>query len=506
MQFTLENLHRGTSRTILLCGGIVALLSLVSVCLKIVSMPLTFDEYLNAHYLWLVSIGRVPHRDFWCHYPALGFVMVRPFFQLFPESIYSVITLRFLGLCFFIGTAAALAFHAGRLRTNWLWGALALVLMLTPEVTPSVVNFRTDAYAALAAIVAMTIMFREPSPLRSGLVTGLSVLSVIIMPKYVYPLAFAVTAYFFYGFFSGKREWRSLILSALAGGVFSLVLSQSLLLTSSVRLWDDLYWSPVIMQRFYSHCAMTETSLPTQLSTVASHFSHYWWVAILILAGLSGWLITESKRRGVQLWVGIAIIAGVAVFWGTCNQPWKQFLVPGLYCLALFVPYAARLSRQPLFQSAGTVVLVIMSIFMVFINTRTTATQLASGSSFHDFNARQQLLDNIPRSDRVVGFYKTHPCFREDQTFVTWDEQWGEPKGFTPILPKNSRPFSYFLPENLKQSLETSPPPATIAFDSLNYPPGWNQVLSDYLMRHADLYTKGEVLDCEIFIRKDLSR
>lgn len=506
MRFTVNKLHRGTPRAIVLCGGIIALLALVTVCLKIVSMPLTFDEYLNAHYLWLVSIGRVPHLDFWCHYPALGFVMVRPFFQLFPESIYSVFALRFLGLCFFISTAAALGFHARRLRTNWLWGVLALVLMLTPEVTPSVVNFRTDAYAALAAILALTIMFREPAPLRSGLATGLSVLSVLLMPKYVYPLAFALVAHLVYGCLKGTLGRRSLILSAIGGGAISLALCHGLLLTSGVRLWDDLYWSSIIMQRFFIHCARTETSLPTQLTTVASHFSKYWWVTLLVLAGLAGWLITESKRRAVQLWVGMAVIAGVAVFWGTCSQPWKQFLVPGLYCLALYVPYAARLLKRPLLRSAGAVVLVGMSTVMVFNNFQKTATQLASGASLQDFNVRQGLLNRIPTSERVVGFYKTHPCFREDQTFVTWDEQWGDPKGFTPILPENSRTLSYFQPGFLKQSLENSPPPATIAFDSLNYPPGWNRVLSEYLMRNAGLYVKAEVLDCEIYIRKDLAR
>ncbi len=500
----LKKFHRVASRTIFLFGGITGILFLATLGLKIVSMPLKFDEYLNAHYLWLISIGRVPHIDFWCHYSASGFVIVRPFFKLFHESIYSIIALRYFGLCFFLATAVVLAYHAHRLRTNWLWGVLPLAVMLTPEVTPFVVNFRTDAYAALAAIMALAIMFREPSPLRNGLVTGLSVLSVIIMPKYVYPLVFALIAYLVYGYLKGSCKKRSLIISALAGGVISLVLCQGLLLTSRVRLWDDLYWSSIIMQKFFIHCAQTETSLTTQLTTVAFYFSKYWYVAILVLAGLSGWLSTELKRREVPLWVGTAIIAGVAVFLGTCRMPFLQFLVPGLYCLALFVPYAALMIKRPLLQTVGTAVLVIVAALTVFNNVRSTTADRASGFLKKDFYFRQELLKHIPRSGRVIGLFYTHPIFREDQTFVTWDEQWGKPKGFSSILPKNSRAFSYFQPEYLKHSLENSPPPATLTNDSLNYPPGWNQVLSDYLTQHADLYIHAIIMGKAFFIRRDL--
>ena len=506
MQSTLKKFHQGISRAFFLCGGTISVLFLIMVCLKIASMPLTFDEYFHAHYLWLISIGRVPHVDFFCCYSVLGYVIVRPFFQLFPETIYSVFGLRFFGLCFFIGMAVALADHARRLRTNWLWGVLPLIAMLAPKDTPFVANFRTDAYAALAAVIAMVMMFREPSCLRSGLATGLSVLSVLIMAKYAYPLFFALLAYTGYVFFNKKRERRSLILAALAGGVLAMVLAQVLLLTSGVWLWNDQFWSNIFLLRFFIYCARTETSLIPQITMVAYYFATFWWIALLILAGLSGWLITEWKRRGVQLWVGIAIIVGLAVSWGTCKVPFLQFFIPGLYCLALFVPYIARLLKRPILQWAGTCTVLIMSAVMLFSNFRQVAAELTSGSSFQEFEAREELLKHIPRSERVVGLYKTHPIFREDQTFVTYDEEWGKPKGFLPILPKSSRAFACFQPEYLEQSLENSPPPATISLNSRNYPPGWNQVLSDYLTQHAGIYEKGKFLDRDIFIRKDLGR
>jgi hypothetical protein len=506
MPFTTHTLHRGINRAIIYCGWTVAISALAALCLRAISMPLSFDEFLHAHYLWLIDIGKVPHRDFWCHYSASGFAIVRPLFRLFPESIYTVFALRLFGIGFFIGIAAAAAGHAHRLGANRLWGVLALALAVTPAVAPFIANFRVDAYAALAAIIALTIMFRQPAPLRSGAATGLAVLSVIIMPKYVYPLLFGLIAHLAYGYAKKTCDRRALTLGALAGGTISLGIAQGLLLTSGVRLWDDLYWSPMMMQRFLFHCLTTDPSLPSQLTTVAAHFTIYWWASVVTLAGLSGWVIVEAKRRDVKLWVGIAMLAGVVVFWATCGQPWKQFLVPGLLCLALFAPYAEGHLKRPWLKSAGTAALVILAALMVYLNTLRTAAELSSGAAIHDFNLRQQLLSTIPRSDKVVGFFKTHPCFREDETFVTWDEQWGRPKGFLPILPAGSQARSSFQPDYLRQSLEQSTPPAIISFNDRNYPAGWNEVLSDYLAAHQELYEKTEILDCEMFLRKDLAR
>jgi hypothetical protein len=500
-----KKLHLNASRLIFLCGAITCLLFLLVLCMKIKSMPFCFDEYLHAHYLWLVSIGRVPHIDFWCHYPALGYVIVRPFFQLFPESIYTVLALRYFGLCFFIGTAVVAAWHARRLGANWLWGVLPLV-MVSPQIIVIIVNFRTDAYAALAAILALTLMFQEQSPVRSGLVGVLSVVSVIIMPKYVYPLAFGGIACLVYGFFKGKRERQSLIYSAFAGGLIAALLAQCLLLTSHVWLWDDVYWSPVMMQRYFSYCAKTVTGLSTQLSNVGSYFLKNWWSAILYGAGISGWLITELKRRDGRLWVGTGILAGIALSWGTVKWPWNQYLLPGLYCLTMFVPYVASLFNRPLYKFAGGIVLISLSTLITISNYKQTSAELASGSAFRDFNARESFLKMIPRNERVVGFFRTHPCFREDLTFVTWDESWGTPKGFAPILPENSRVFAFFQPGYLKKCLEKSVPPASMAGNVDHYPLGWNQVLHDYLMQHSDLYIKEEGHGNVVFFRKDIAR
>jgi hypothetical protein len=167
------------------------------------------------------------------------------------------------------------------------------------------------------------------------------------------------------------------------------------------------------------------------------------------------------------------------------------------------MPYVALLLREPILQTVGALLLIFVSLQTSIIGNREVAGELASGVAFKDFVARQGLLDSIPRSERVVGLNKTHPCFREDQTFVTHDGGSGKPPGFTPVLPKGSLVLSYFQPEYLAKSLEQSPP-ASIAFDSHNYPPGWNRVLENFLRRHADRYKEVKILGRVLFIRKDL--
>jgi len=473
-------------------------------CLKALSMPMTFDEYFHAHYLWLVSIGRVPHVDFWCGYPGLGYVIARPFFLLFHESIYTLIALRYFGVFFFIGIAIALAFHARHLRAGWLWGVLPLALMVTVEIAPFIVNFRTDSYAAFAAILALTLMFREPSASRMVSALFLSALSVLIMPKYVYPLAGALTEYFCYGSGIGKARRRTLLLSAAAGGVMALAVAQILLATAGVRLWDDLYWSPLFMQRYFAFCARTDPSLRPQLTTVSFYFSKYWWIATPFAAGLACWLVTELKRRQAGLWVGMAVIAGLAVYWGSWKAPFLQFFVPGLFCLALFVPYIGCILKRPAARLAGLSLLIALSSITVVAAALRTQREYASGEASRDFAARQELLSMIPRTEKVVGIYKTHPCFREDLTFVTYDEYWGRPRGFVPVLPENSCAYACFQPDYLQQRLAQSPPPACIALHADNYPPHWNELLIQYLASHSDLYVKAEILDKIIFLRKDI--
>lgn len=482
-------------------GGLICIWGGAIACLKTVSWPLFFDEYLHSHFLWLISIGKIPHKDFWCQYPSLGYVVTLPYFKLLPESIYSVIALRFLVVSLLVAVAIRLFFHARNLGAHWVWGILPLImLVMTQDVGSFVSEFRTDAYGALLAILALTAMFREPAPLRTGLVVALSVLSIIVMPKYIYPLFLANLAYIGYGCLKLKQV-RNTLLSASAGLCGALLISSIALLIAGISLWDDMKWSPLFMQQYYS--SLRNQSMPVGIGDQAqalSYFSQHWSVAVTILAGLVGWAVVMIKEKGVQLWVGTAVIAGVIVFWGTCLFPYRQYLVPGLLCLTIFTPYIASALKNAVLKNAAALLLLILTAQSVISYNQSVATELASGKSIYDFSMRQELLSLIPRTEKVMGFNETHPCFRENQTFVTWDEK---APGFTPAMPKDSQILNFFSPEHLAESLEKNPP-ASLGFPSTNYPPGWHSVIEDFLQRHADRYENVNFPLGIVFVRKDL--
>ena len=188
-------------------------------CLKAVSMRLYFDEYTHAHNLWLVSIRHTPHKDFWCNYSALSYIILSPYFRLFPESIYVIYDLRFLGLgAFLLGIVTAFHYHSRSLGTRWFYILLPVVIVMQSRaVCTLLVEFRPDAYAAALAIWALALMFREPTPLRSGLITALSGFSVLLMPKYVTVLLLGNLVYFGYQMLKLKHARQPMISAAVAG-------------------------------------------------------------------------------------------------------------------------------------------------------------------------------------------------------------------------------------------------------------------------------------------------
>lgn len=495
-----------------LCGAILVWTALI-LCLTIFCTPLMFDESVNAHLLWLVSIGRVPHVDFWCPYPALGYVLTLPYFRLFPETIYTVLALRFLVLICFLGLAGVLVYQARGLGADWFWGLLALALVtLSADLRHHVIEFRSDGYAALAALLALAVMSREPTSVRCAFAAGLSVISVVTMPKYVYPLLLANAVYLAYGCFKLKRVKQSLI-AAGSGALLAAVLSHFLLSLAGTGLSEDVYWSPILMLKYMSHLSRTQpVSVPGTIPGVIGYFTRYWWIGLILLPGAAGWLAAEIKERGVRFWTGAAVLSGVVLSWAAGKFPHRQYIAPGLFCLVLFAPYIGRLFRRPSARAIAALVMAALLAGMNFRVTRSAAAELTRGAvtdegalhSLRDFAARQAFLDLIPSGEKVIGyFYFTHPIFRENQTFVTYDAPGGNPRGFLPVIPMNSPVREYFQPGYLEQSLETTPP-ASIDRPCNFYPPGWNRVLSEFLERHADGYRPLNVSFGRVFIRKDL--
>ncbi len=487
-----------------LLGGVICLWTVLIVSLKVLSTVLNFDETIHVHFLWLVSIGRVPHTGFWCFYPALGYIITLPFFRLLPESVYSVFALRFFALSLFLGLAAVLFFHARHLRAHWVWGIATLsLIVLSVNITP-VTEFKPDSYAALSAILALSLMFEKPTFLRGAFAAGLSVLSVVIMPKYVHPLFLTNLAYLGYGCLKMKRLKQAL-LSVLAGTAAALLLAQLLLAAAGTALWEDFYWSSILQMRYFNHYArIRPVGAPSAIGVAGAYFSQFWWIGLILLLGVSGWFISEKTKWGIRFWTGGAIIAGVALLWGISAYPGMQYIVPGLFCLALFAPYTGALLKNKAVNAAGAFLLMALLTFMNIKYTRETAKELAWGQetdegtmqSFKYFAARQEFLDLIPRGERVVGSYHSHPVFRENLTFMTLAMR------FLPVISIDSPVWNLFQRSYFARSLESSPP-ASISL-SASVPPGWDGVLSDFLRRHADKYEPISLNFDRIYIRKDL--
>ncbi len=480
--------------------------------LTILATPLMFDEGVNTHLLWLVSIGRVPHVDFFCHYPAAGYVIAAPYFRLFPETIYSVLALRFFSAILFLGAAGVLLYQARGLKVEWFWGLLTLALItLSADLRYHVIEFRNDGAAALAALLALAVMFREPTPRRFALAAGLSAFSLVIMPKYVYPLVLAGLFYLAYGCFRLKRM-KQTILAAGVGIFLALALSHLLLAAVGTTLWEDLYWSQVLMMRFMSHLVHTRPEgVPGTWAGIVGYFARYWWIGLILLIAVTGWFAAEIRKREVRLWTGGAMLAGVILSWAAGIFPHRQYFTPGLFCLVLFSPYLGRLPGPKAVRAVAALLLAALLVWMNVVVTREATAELLQGTvteegarhSLSDFAARQEFLDLIPRGERVVGCCYSHPIFREDQTPVTYDADGGVPKGFLPLIPAGTPAWEYFQPGYLARSLESAPP-ASIAHPCNFYPSGWNRVLSEFLERNPDRYRLLNLEFGRVYIRNDL--
>ena len=284
----------------------------------------------------------------------------------------------------------------------------------------------------------------------------------------------------------------------------------ALLWTRGIQLWDDVYWSTIFMSKFWSHCLKTQIFDPN----LAFNNKKWYWeyfltnvsTTLILLIGLVGWFVLGFKKRGIELSVGAAVIAGAVVSWATSPFAFRQNFVPGLLCMMFVTPYMSFLLKKPGRELIAVLLLLGLSLHVIVVNGRDAMGELNAKVAANDFANRPKFLDLIPAPSGSLESTCRIPAFAEDRTFVTYDEWFGNPPDFTPVMPKNSEALSFFQPESFAKSLSQSPP-ASIAFDRFNYPPGWNQVLQEFLRQHRDNYRpvtfpNGQLL----FIREDLLR
>jgi hypothetical protein len=244
------------------------------------------------------------------------------------------------------------------------------------------------------------------------------------------------------------------------------------------------------------------------------------------ILGFVGWFRYALKKGAVDQVTlgGGGILLGCLLSTLSDAVYCEQYIAPVILCSALFVPYAfsegvstpglRRIMRTALVVAAFSIIAVRLDrvadeFELTPYNSRgdtQTSRKLLGNiamapTGINILNEYDDLLDIIPRNERVVAAWPFHPLFRRDLTFQMFDDRPSLSFGF----PRNHSLMKTFSPEYFKQALEQSPP-ALIALNNLNenYPPGWDVVAAEFIDRHRDQYEKYSTRLYEGYIRKDL--
>ncbi len=496
------------------------LLALFAMQLGVITHPPFFDETLHIHLTWLISEGRAPHQDFWCQYPVLGYLVTLPLLRLFPETPCAILGLRFFTVLFVAMIGGLLAVHGRRVAKSWLWGIIPfLLVILTPKLADFFYEWSIDFPAALLAVGAMVLLFREPTWLRLGFGTALVLFSVLITPKYAAPLLGALGAYSIYS----CRYLRSA--SKTIGVVFGSALATwgmiwCIYQLGGCSLREDLIWTHLFMYRW---TALVEIeTVPIRLGETAFFFLiKHWFIGLLVLGGIIGWIITSFRPVRVSAWTGSGILVSLIISLIMLRKYQEQYLAPVMVCLVLFVPHLFLVCRRFRWRGLLTLALLIFALRAALFQIEARADRILRAdrevrdprtesvrgigknvpSAIETICVMEELLELTPPGERVVGIWKYHPIFRFDQTFITSDCG----RSFSRAIDPSHKVYGYFQPEYFAEELEKAPP----AYISLyqvneNYPPGWLEVCISFLKRHRDNYRKIELNGDPIFIRHDL--
>jgi hypothetical protein len=159
-------------RALLRLAAPAALVSVVWVVWLGRSKVFTLDEYQYAHASWLVSIGKVPYRDFFDHHFPLVYQLLAPLWWLLGDAPRNMLALRAPMLAFaLLGAIGHAVTGRDEVRGTWL---VAMTLMATlPTFVSRAVEVRPDplAFALLAASLGVLYVERIPAR-RRGFAAG----------------------------------------------------------------------------------------------------------------------------------------------------------------------------------------------------------------------------------------------------------------------------------------------------------------------------------------------
>lgn len=512
-QITMNNskiLHALYERSVIVTAIVVVALAAIILFFKVLTHFPFFDETVHVRYLWQFSNGLRPGTDFFCVYPALGYLLVMPLMGMFPESAFVFLALRSISLILVVLIGSIYYYHGSRTSRDWIIGLIPFLLIVkSPAMGAYFSEFSIDHMAALAAVAAIAVYFTKP---RLGSIAGaaaLASLSVMITPKYPLPLIFGMAGYLAAWYGEQRRVWTA-IAAVAAGAAAALTLTVLLFLVTGTSLTNNFEHSFLMQYRWHTVNArfgfQAEYFRPVALA-IYEFLIRNWVAGVAIILGIAGWANRSWKKYDTQTLAGAGVLLGTLISSFLIKDIVSQYVAPRVLCMAFFTPFAYSLSRHPAFVRILRLAMVVGALITVSGRIDDVAQRFEETP----FNARGMtrtlkravgkvtmapngilmladydlLLEIIPRDERVVATWPFHPLFRRDQTIITFDER---PSYYYALPPGD--PLRYaFDPASFRMSLEQHPP-AMIYLDRLeyNYPPGWKEVAQQYLSTHKGEY------------------
>jgi hypothetical protein len=474
-----------------------------------------FDESIHVRYLWMISSGMKPGIDFFSAYPVLAYLFIEPFFKSFPESAYVLLALRFLSIFVFAAMGVVLYNHGQSVAKDWTVALSPLVLLAASgNVGPFMVEFSIDHYAALAAVGAMALFFRDPKPLNIGAAAALCLLSVAITPKYALPLFFGLVGYAAAGWLS-RRQTKQLAIALGAGAM-----AATLLVILAYALFEVSLIENIKMAHIIGSKIQLGKHGDVLAMDVFSNFLKRPLLGAVLLLGAAGWAKRSWRKKDATALAGAGILLGIIIYCLRIRFPLEQYQTPVYVSLALFVPFgmtifsgdtAAKIARGLL--AAGVLAVALGQIPSVGSEFRQTSLNFRDADKPGVVNSpcglaalanMESLLERIPRDEPVIAMWIHNPFFRKDIADMMADDR----PSFTKIIDRNDPLYRFFDPAILQAELRKSPPAFidTIMLET-NYPPGWDKIVKDYVAANMNLYqpVPSPVLKgFGYFIRKDL--
>jgi hypothetical protein len=358
------------------------------------------------------------------------------------------------------------------------------------------VEYSIDPFAAATAVGAMLIYFRTPSERTVAASAGLSLLSVLLTPKYAFPLFFGLIGHSL-AYILASRDKSKAVKAICFGGVASLAFVLIIYWISGVSFLGNLsttLTTSKVVEKIngtlpYSFALKRLINKPV-------------YEAIIVL-GLLGWVL-RSKRRIDQITLsGAGILLGLILFFFTICLPLEQYQMPIYLSLAMFAPFA--------FVTLGDTLWVkilrsgmLAVVFIVVANKYPALLQEFMGTSLYMREANNprivkgspavkaladidQMLRVIPKDEKVVALGPNNPMLRKDLTGITWDER----PSYSEVLSNKDPNAKFFDPKSYWAALVRHKPALIdVGMLQTNYPPLWYELTVEFLARNEAAYVK----------------